>query len=250
MITDDDVIRFFQGRLAVSGVYGGPGSLQIFRGPRHLRDAPLGGCKRHKTVFNQFGAIPEYCFDCYKVLITPHTVMGLFKLLMVFERLDLPSNNTRKCMVEGRPKHAGTYKGYVYCRSIEEGGEVLKILQEAVAVDISPHVPVTLERGCSEFARVYPEYAQIRSKAEIMKYPEAWKVHEDFVDDLFAGMPESVAGPSGTDEPYAPWEIFAMQYWLSYAATIGDVSYLKIAGRTVPLVPQLKRPPFAPPECK
>lgn len=43
----------------------------------------------------------------------------------------------------------------------------------------------------------------------------------------------------------SPAEIFAMRYWLRYAATIGDISYLKITGCTLPPIPELNRPPFA-----
>lgn len=214
-----------------------------------MKGAPPGGCKRHKTVFNRFGVIPEYCFGCYKVLITPRTVMELFKLLMVFERIDLPDDCTRKCMVEGRAKCAGTYKGYVYCRGIEEGKEMLGILEKMVATDISANVWLSLERGCSEFARVHPGYARIKPVSEIMGYPAEWKVHEDSVDREIASLMNGHAGDMPqADDVYPPWEIFALQYWLSYAATIGDLSYLKISGRIMPLIAQLNRPPFSPPD--
>lgn len=246
MISDEDVGKFFQNKLNVPGVYGGAGSLQIFRGPIHLKDEPVGGCQRHMTVFNQFNVIPEYCFDCYKVLIMPRTVMELFKLLMVFDGLVLPGNNTRKCMVERRPDCAGSYKGFIYCRSLKEGKEVRKILREIVAVEISPDVPVTLKRGCSEFARTYPQYAQIKLGTAIMPFPPSWKVHEEFVDKNYALMQnvddDSLNTNTEINAAYPLSEIFALHYWLQYAATIGDISYLKIAGRVVPPLPQIKHP--------
>lgn len=70
------------------------------------------------AIFDKFDVIPKYCFDCYKVLITPHTIMDLFKLLMIFEKITLPLDNTRKCMVETRDACSGTYKGFIYCRGI------------------------------------------------------------------------------------------------------------------------------------
>ncbi len=244
MITDQDVRQFFQNKLNEPGVYGGAGSLQIGRGPLILKDAPAGGCQRHMTVFNQFNVIPEFCFDCYKVLITPRTVMELFKLLMIFDGLVLPSNNTRKCMVEGRADCAGTYKGFIYCRSIKEGKEVRNILRERVTVDISSDVPVTVKRGCSEYARTHPRYAQIKPGTAIMPFPPSWKVHEDFVDKNYALMHNADSSNVSTEinAAYPPSEIFALHYWLQYAATIGDISYLKIAGRVLPPLPQLKRP--------
>ncbi len=246
MISDEDIRQFFQKKLETPGIYGGFGSLQIYRGisSRLWKDAHPGGCTRHFTVFNNFGVIPKYCFDCYKVIIEPRNVMELFKLLIVFEKLTLPNDNTRKCMAEGRDDYSGTYKGYIYCRSIEEGKELRDIVRAVVADDVSPEIPVNLKRGCSEFAHAYPGYSPTKPGAVLMKYNKDWQVHEDFVDaNLFlqADVPDAKCGSNST---YSPSEIFAMQYWLSYAATIGDISYLKVAGRTMPTVPQLKRPPF------
>lgn len=250
MISDKEVKQLFRKKLEVPGVFGGAGSLQIFRGkPLYLvDDMPLGGCTRHMKVFNEFGVIPEYCFGCHKVLITPRTVAELFRLFMVFEKLVLPSDNRRKCMVEGRDDCTGTYKGFVYCRGLEEGKEVRDLLQRMVADNISPGVLVTLKRGCSEFSQAYPEYGQIQPGAVIMEYQKAWKTHEDSVDSVSAwpDHPKVVSNDvnSVANRAYPPGEIFAMQYWLRYAATIGDLSYLKIAGKTLPRLPQLKRPPF------
>lgn len=250
MISDDEVRQLFRKKLEVPGVFGGAGSLQIFRGkPLYLVDnMPPGGCARHKKIFSKFNVIPEYCFDCYKVLIMPHTVVELFKLLMVFEGLLLPNNNNRKCMVEGRPDCTGTYKGFVYCRGHEEGKEVHDLMQGMVADHVSSSIPVTLTRGCSEFSRAHPEFGKLQPDKAVMEYPKAWKMHEDFVDgvSIWPDRPVTVNAyiPSGARGAYPPAEIFAMQYWLRYAATIGDSSYLKISGRTLPSLPQLKRPSF------
>ena len=117
VIPDENVRHLFQNKLAKQGNYGGdPTSLQIFRGISGLlwKDQHPAGCFRHFTVFNKFSVIPKYCFDCCKVLIEPRTVVELFKLLMVFEKLELPNDNTRKCMCESRDFCSGTYKGFIY----------------------------------------------------------------------------------------------------------------------------------------
>lgn len=224
--------------------YKGTDSLQIFRGISALqwKDQHSAGCFRHFTIFKNFGAIPKYCFDCCKVLIEPRTVAELFKLLMVFEKFELPNDNTRKCMCESRDYCSGTYKGFVYCRGVEEAKQVYGIARKAVSDDIAPEVPVSLKRGCSEFELAHPGYARMQSGGVMMQYKKDWKVHEDFVDAnaIFNSPDVSDAG----NTPYGPSEVFAMRYWLSYAATIGDMSYLKVVGHTVPLIPQLKRPPF------
>ncbi|MHB1140923.1 MAG: hypothetical protein ACYC1T_04080 [Sulfuricaulis sp.] len=247
MILDEDVRQFFRNKLGKPCIFGGYGSLQIYRGisDRLWKDAHPGGCARHHSVFNNFGAIPEYCFDCYKVLVTPRTVVELFKLLMVFERLILPNDNTRKCMAEGRHDCGGAYKGFIYCQSIEEGKNVHNIVRNAVAGDIAPEVPVALKRGCSEFAAAYPAYSPTEPDAVFMEYNKDWKVHEDFVDRNSIFNTKVPAAQAVDNTTYSPAEIFAMHYWLRYAATIGDISYLKITGCTLPPIPDLKRPPFA-----
>lgn len=245
MISDDDVWRFFQS-LTIKPVFGGFGTLQIYRGksPPLWEGAHPGGCERHHVVFNKFKAIPEECFDCYKVLITPRTVIELFKVLLMSEKLALPNNNVRKCMAEGRKNCSGAYKCFVYCKGVDEGKEVRDIVRKVVSEEISADVPVTLKRGCSEFAQAYPNYSPTKPGVAYMKYDEAWRVHEDFVDKNFTFSPAPPSDPRERDTPYTAAEVFAMHYWLHYAATIGDNSYLKVAGRTLAPVAGLKRPAF------
>lgn len=263
MISDEDVKQLFQKKLDTPDILTGLVAhgranagfrlannfmMQVFRGlPSHLwKDTHPAGCLRHKTVVNTFGVIPKYCFDCYKVLISPRTVVELFKLLMIFEKLALPNDNPRKCMAERRDYCTGTYKGFIYCRGMEDAKEVSRIVREVIAEDIAPEIPVTTVRGCSEFAKYQPEYARISPGAVLMQYNKGWQFYEDFVDENFiidksAYIPELTASDKAA---YPAWEIFAMQYWLRYAATIGDTSYVTIAGKTLPPMPGLKRPPF------
>ena len=248
MISTEDVRQLFQSILATPGGYTDPKmagkTTQIFRGMRFWKGDHPASCKRHKMVFNKFGVIPEYCFDCYKVEILPRTIVELFKLLMAFEKLSLQNDNTRKCMVEGRDNCSGAYKGFVYCRGIDEGQEVQKILRNAISDDISTQVPVGLKRGCSEYAHVHPEYPQIESGVAKMEYKEDWRAQEALFDENFRfqlNIPNTGTYPTGT---YPPHEIYSMQYWLRYAATIGDMSYLTISGARLAPIPYLKRPKF------
>ena len=257
MIADEEVVQLFRDILDTSVGFTDSGTprrpLQILRGiPGYLwKDAHPGGCNRHMTVFKKFDVIPKYCFDCYKVLITPRTIVELFKLLLIFEKITLPLDNSRKCMVEVRDDCSGTYKGFIYCRGIQEGNEVRKIVRKMVSEDISPKVPITLKRGCSEYAHVHPKYARTRPGEVIMQYVKDWQVKEDFFDKNFVFHPDipnvnadipNVNADGRTT--YTPWEVFSMQYWIRYAATIGDLSYLAITGMTMPPIPNLKRPSF------
>ena len=97
-------------------------STQIYRGkgPLMVQNNRLVSCKRHMAVFNKFNIIPQFCFNCYKVVIKPKNVIELFKLMMVFEKLDLPNDNTRKTLVETRSNISGTYTGLIYCLGMTE----------------------------------------------------------------------------------------------------------------------------------
>jgi hypothetical protein len=246
MISNEAVRDLYQS-LDTPGVYDAtdPYSLQIFRGKFAYggKEAP-GICQRGGMIFKRFGVIQEYCFQCYKVVVEPRTVMELFKLLILFETLHLPNNNRRKCMTELRPNCSGTYKGYVYCGGLEEGNEVHDLVRKAVSNEISPDISINLKRGCSEYAIAYPEYARVKPGVEPMKYNEAWRVHEEYFDKHARWTPRTPDEPSST---YKPSEIFAMTVFLRYAATIGDDSYLEIAGCALPPIPDLKRPAFVGP---
>lgn len=137
MITDQDVIKLFRDfsriDLGLTEAEFMAKNKQLFRGI----ESPL-KCERHFQIFKRFDVIPKYCFDCIKVLVTPRNVVEHFKLLMIFEQIKLPLDNVRKCMVEGRPDCSGTYKGYIYCSSIEEGNELCEIIRKAVSENILP----------------------------------------------------------------------------------------------------------------
>jgi hypothetical protein len=219
---------------------------QLYRGAllTDLQNQPH-SCMRHITVFNKYQIIPKNCFNCYKILIEPRTVMELFKLLVIFDNINLAADNTRKCMVECRKEISGAYKGFIYCVNLEEGETIAKWIHQIVSEEISDKISVTLKRGCSEYALVYPEYAQIGKGAKIMQYKEEWQQCEKMVDVEFIVEENKI---STFNKPaYTLTEAKIMLAWLKYAATIGDQSYLKISGETLTPWNNLSRPaPFQP----
>lgn len=252
MIADDDVTRLFRKNavfLTNDRLKNKSLPTELYRGKavQSWEHQHPGGCDRHLSVFDQFNVIPEYCFDCYKVLVAPRTVVELFKLMMVFERIKLPNENTRKCIVECREDISGAYKGFVYCRSLEEGAETCEKVKELVAEEISDRIPVTLKRGCSEYALRYPEYAQAVPGTKGMEYRQEWREIEDLADDSLDIKAQPPLTHAFDNPVYAAYEARIMLAWLKYAATIGDSSYLKISGRPVRPAPNMKRPPFQPP---
>ena len=246
MISDEDVKQMFQKRVRTPDVVSGMSrlrgrpvagfhmdpklSLQISRGipMSEWECAQPAVCTRHTAVFNTFGVIPKFCFDCFKIQIQARTVIELLKVLILYDRLKLPRDITRKCMVETRSYSAGPYKGYIYCRGYEEGSQVLQIVRDAVSSEISPDVVVAMRHCETEYALVYPEFAEVEPEKQ-MKYRPEWQFYEDFVDANFVfDKLECPDSRNQTDTPSR--EIFAMQYWLRYAATIGDMSYLILTG--------------------
>ena len=201
---------------------------QLFRGVNPFSV----DCMRHMTVFSRFNVIPKSCFSCYKVLIEPQTVMQLFKLMVIFHELKPPNNNARKCMVECREHLSGAYKGYIYCSSIKEGEAVKKWIQQLVSEQISGDIPVTLKRGCSEYALSYPEYAQIRQDVTPMKYREEWHEYEEIVDKDFVF---EIQRATFNQSSYTASDAKVMLAWLRYAEKKGDRSYLRISCEDMPL---------------
>jgi len=84
-----------------------------------------------------------------------------------------------------------------------------------------------------------------------MYYKKEWQTHEDYFDSNFIGQKRP---PDNNDKlpvcstdglkTYTRGEIVCMQYWLRYAASIGDMSYLTITDMTISPYPGFKRPPF------
>lgn len=261
MITDEDVKQQFQKYVNAPDTVSGmlklrkrrrdgfhldtKVSIQVARGipVNEWGCAQQAVCTRHTAVFNTFGVIPKYCFDCFKVQIRARNVIELFKVLMLYDRLALPRDITRKCMVETRNYSAGPYKGYLYCRGYEEGSEVLEIVRQAVSAEISAEVAIRMTHCETEYSVVYPEFAEVEPEKQ-MKYRPEWQFYEDFVDENFVFDELEFPDSRNQVEP-PPREIFAMQYWLRYAATIGDTSYLKLTnGRVLePLPPRPKARP-------
>ena len=81
-------------------------------------------------IFENHNIIPEYCFGCFKVLIEPNNVIDLIKLHLLFDNLKLDNENFRKCMIEGRKNIDGNYKGFIYCKSLEEAENAYRVIRD------------------------------------------------------------------------------------------------------------------------
>ena len=65
-------------------------------------------------IFNDYKIIPDFCFRCYKFQVETSSLIGLIKVFILFNQIQLDNNNIRKCMTELRPNIKGFYKGLIY----------------------------------------------------------------------------------------------------------------------------------------
>ncbi|NQU59414.1 MAG: tetratricopeptide repeat protein [Rhodospirillales bacterium] len=222
---------------------------QIYRGvtARQWEKSPHGDCERHMVVFDTFNVIPEYCFGCYKISIKPRNVVELFKLMLVFDGLDLKYDNTRKCFVEVRPEMSGAYKGLIYFQNKDEAEGCLKAVRHVVGERISKSVACTIQRGCSEFSQAFPEFSYRQedvAPVAPMTYDEASRAQERDADENLVGHIVPLTNDSYNHTGITLQDALVMRSWLAYAAMIGDSSYQQISPSKVRKPEIDKRPPF------
>ena len=180
-------------------------------------------CKRHKKIFNKHNIIPKYCFGCYKVQVEPRSILELIKLFLVFDKLKLNENNSRKCMIERRLEFPGFYKGLIYCSSLKEAYKIADHLQIVLNNNIGPGLYADVKRGCSEYPISFPEYKIInKSGPQLMNYNENWKSIEDEHDSLSSIKSNKIIIPSLSSLNLK--DILIIRNWIDYAKGIGDPS--------------------------
>ena len=175
-------------------------------------------CDYHHKVFNHINIIPKFCFNCFKVQIEPENVIDLIRLFFIFDDLNLPKNNQRKCMVEFRNQVAGLYKGMIYCSSLEEAKKILEDLRPILQRNLK--FKASIKRGCSEFYNSFPSYNIIESdKKNYMTYNQDWeKIEENLkIKKNFntIKLNNSIPGLSISD-------VLIIIQWLNYAKIVGD----------------------------
>ncbi len=232
-ISDENVITFFNqcNDIITKKI----GKIEITETQIYRNNSINLNCERHFKVFDTFNVIPEFCFGCFKVQIELKNIIELFKLYFVFDNLNLKNNNSRKCMLELRKNISGTYKGYIYCSSLNEANEIKDQISPTLKEKISENVAVIVKRGCSEFGLSYPKYKNINEKKnKLMSYKKEWKIKENIIDNELAKKnvsktkisKENLHGASISD-------ILVMRNWLGFAKKIGDLSYEKITKKVI-----------------
>jgi hypothetical protein len=182
-------------------------------------------CDRHFLIFRNFKIIPEYCFSCIKVTINLNNVIELIKLFLIFDNISLPNDNLRKCMIDLRKNSKANYKGFIYCRSVEEAEIVKKTINQVLKVKISEKLSANIKRGCSEFNDLYPGYEDPVN--DQVNYNSEWKKHEKIIDKKFTKF-QSIKKTQKTKKGISFNDIMIIKNWLFFAKLTNDQSFKKI----------------------
>ena len=199
-------------------------SFAFFETQAYRRSALDLNCENHHQVFNNLNIIPNFCFSCYKIQIEPKNVIDLIRLFFIFDYLELPENNQRKCMIELRDNVPGLYKGIIYCSGMDEANEILQNIKPTLNMYLK--YKVGIKRGCSEFYESYSNFNITDKKDKnFMNYPKKWKKIENNAKTVnnfnTIKTNKSVSGLSISD-------FFVINQWLNYAKVINDQSYKQI----------------------
>ena len=156
-------------------------NLSFFDSQIHRRNGYDLNCNRHHKAFKKFNIIPKYCFSCFKIQIELTAVSNLIRLFFIFDQLRLPKDNIRKCFIELRPGIPGTYKGLIYCSSIEEAESVFGIVKPYMQKLMLDNFDIKIKRGCTEFDLAFPGYKKANDLNKIV-YNKEWKTKEELID--------------------------------------------------------------------
>ena len=134
-------------------------------------------CERHKRIFNKFNTIPQFCFNCIKIVIYLDSPFDLIKLVLFFDQFNDLNFFDRKCMID---KNSNDFKGYIYLNNIETAETLLKEITPIIEILLGKKFKNEIKRGCSEFAVKYPHYKNPNYK---MTYPKEWSINEKNSDN-------------------------------------------------------------------
>lgn len=203
-------------------------NLSFFDSQIHRRNGYDLNCNRHHKAFNKFNIIPKYCFSCFKIQIELTTVSNLIRLFFIFDQLRLPKDNIRKCFIELRPGIPGTYKGLIYCSSIEEAESVFEIVKPYMQKLMLDNFDIKIKRGCTEFDLAFPGYKKVDDLNKIV-YDEEWTKKEELIDhEISNGSQKGKKVFNRSLLGTCLGDILIINNWLNYAKLLNDKSYKKI----------------------
>ena len=230
IISDDQVVNLFsrsEDCISSFGLNLETELSQIFRHNSVSLD-----CSRHKSIFDKYDIIPEFCFGCYKVQVEPRSIIELIKLFIIFDQLELIENNTRKCMVELRPEISGSYKGLIFCSGLKQANLIADNLNKIIKKSIDPGLSSSVKRGCSEYAISHPNYKEInQSGTQLMNFNKDWKVFEDSHDRKNSAYSKKIKRKSLYGLNLS--DVLIIRNWIDYAKGIKDPSADLLSQNTI-----------------
>ena len=196
---------------------------QIFRNNYEPLD-----CPRYHTAFNTYNIIPKNCFSCFKVQINIFNVVDLIKLHFLFDNISF-IKNIKKCMVEKRSDIEGNYKGFIYCKSINEAESLKTKLNEIINKSLNINFNIFVKRGCSEFSIKYPNYKVTDKNSKFFfKYKEEWQEKENIINEFFPKNISNELNPINTLKGNSLNDLIIIKNWIEYAKSKNDLSYKKL----------------------
>jgi hypothetical protein len=128
-------------------------------------------------------------------------------------------------MIELRPKVQGTYKGFIYCSSMDESKKILNDLSSVLKKSLE--YKVSIKRGCSEFYNPFPNFKQTdKDETNFMNFEDSWSEIEKKAESEIkldnTILKESISGFSISD-------FLIINHWLNYAKAINDISYKNVS---------------------
>ena len=166
--------------------------------------------------FKILNIFPQQCKKCWKVVIKPRTVKELFQLYALMQH---GTERHCKCGFEMRDFVNGNYGGYFYCQGEEEGREVYKEARALIDKHISPDIPVTLKRYCSEYELKYGATDQHMHGRDDERSIAEYQMWEELVESAIV-LNEDARQP-------AMLRNHILKEWLERAYSAGDVTALE-----------------------
>lgn len=178
----------------------------------HVKHANYLDCNNWHTIMFDLGGkkwVPSPCQNCFKVVVRPKDLRGLFALLELQKKMDVPS----KCGIEVRPTVHGNYGGYFYNWGLEMGLQRYKDVREAIdnTEHLGPGTKVLLKRACTEYELELGDSAKWEIKPEQMEWENL--INEWVVRD--------VVYRKQADHSLA----YVHRKWIEHAYSIGDPTY-------------------------
>jgi len=210
---------------------------QLFAGQILKIHGEQTNCVLRMSLFGKDGVISRFCDDCFKVQILAEDLTSLIQTYFVLRGLELPRDNTRKCMVELRDDVPYPYKGYIFCESEEEVIYCLEAFSNALQSFGISNVHCGISHGCSEYGLKYPEYKYSSDGA-----------HNSFVrSDSWDRLEADFFKENKLQEHYKDHhnkqgitinDVLGFRAWIKYAEIIGDDSCKKFLGGPTVTLPE------------